>query len=409
MRGIARWMGLLGLAGFLFLGGWEAVGAEETAPESSGERVADKRGAADPSLFGNMYTRPVYRQLGRNVYLGGYMDFEFKALDDKAYNTFRVHRLIPFIYADVTDQIKFATEIEIEYGGPHNPKKEGELKVEFATLDYQFQEAIGFRGGLLLVPMGRVNALHDSPLQETTDRALVASTILPSTWTEAGVGFLGTVYPGETDRLDYELYVINGLAATKGAETADFKDGLKGLRGFQKEDNNVTVATVGRVAYSPFLGLEFGLSGYYGSYNAMGDLYIDIEALDFAFQSGPFELLGEAAVANIQTDPVQVTYPSGEVNRMEGYYGQVNYHFAQDVLAPGSVFTGVARLDHVNLMGYLGEGGADKQRVTLGVNFRPVENTVFKVDYQMNFEDWELNPVGVAVNNAWNFGFASYF
>ena len=54
--------------------------------------------------------------------------------------TFDQHRLIPFIYSDVSDRVKFATEIEFEHGGPDTTGGvsggKGELKVEFATIDF---------------------------------------------------------------------------------------------------------------------------------------------------------------------------------------------------------------------------------------------------------------------------------
>lgn len=390
----------------------ERVAALEERYESlTYRRQGDRRGEVSTALFGNAYTRPVYRRMGRNTYVGGYMDFEYKSFDGKAFDTMRVHRLIPFIYADVTDQLKVATEIELEYGGPQNPKKEGELKVEFAMLDYEIREAFSFRGGLLLVPMGRVNALHDSPLQDLTDRPVVAGTIIPTTWTEAGAGFLGTFYPGETWRVDYEVYAVNGLAADKPAgatpETANLTEGFKKMRGYQKEDNNKNSAFVGRVGLSPFLGVEVGVSAYHGTYDRAGNLGIEIQAVDVALQRGALEILGEGATAYVETDPTRLTYTGGFApNRMEGYYGQVNYHFGHDVLKEGSVFTGVVRWDDVNLAGRLGVGSTDMQRLTVGVNFRPVEDTVFKVDRQLNYEDGKQ---GGTENDGWNLGFASYF
>ena len=69
-------------------------------------------------VFGKQYGKPFLRRFGRNTYIGGYMDHELKfqekqgGKESKAH-TFDQHRLIPFIYSDVSDRVKFATEIEM--------------------------------------------------------------------------------------------------------------------------------------------------------------------------------------------------------------------------------------------------------------------------------------------------------
>ena len=44
--------------------------------------------------------------------------------------------------------------------------------------------------------------------------------------------------------------------------------------------------------------------------------------------------------------------------------------------------------------------------MTFGLNFRPIEETVFKFDYQFNLEDWERDEVK---NDAVLVSVASYF
>ena len=70
---------------------------------------------------------------------------------------------------------------------------------------------INWRGGLILTPLGKLNLIHDSPLLDLTDRPLVSRLIIPTTLTDAGMGFFGTLYPSELSKLDYEIYVTNGV------------------------------------------------------------------------------------------------------------------------------------------------------------------------------------------------------
>ena len=54
--------------------------------------------------------------------IGGYADVMYNVLsrqnlDNPSRNSFGQQRLVPFIFADITDRVKFATEIEIERDG----------------------------------------------------------------------------------------------------------------------------------------------------------------------------------------------------------------------------------------------------------------------------------------------------
>ncbi|MGQ0694619.1 MAG: hypothetical protein ACT4OL_03470, partial [Nitrospiraceae bacterium] len=88
--------------------------------------------------------------------VGGYVDVMYNILsrqnlDNPSRNSFGQQRLVPFIYADITDHVKFATEIEIERGGTNAPQgTDGSIQIEFAQLDYLVNEMINLRGGILL-------------------------------------------------------------------------------------------------------------------------------------------------------------------------------------------------------------------------------------------------------------------
>lgn len=355
--------------------------------------------------------------------LGGYMDFETNFLTHpnltrSQTTNFEVARFIPFIYSDITDRIKVAAEIEIEHGGPNNVGPAGEIKIEFATLDYLITEPLNFRAGIVLMPVGKFNLLHDSPLNDLTDRPLVSRLIIPSTWFEPGLGLYGTLYPTRLSKLDYEIYAVNGFAAVPGAITDS--GGLRDARGFTKTDNNTNKGVVGRVAFSPILGIEVAGSGAYATYNADNDRHLILYAVDWTLQRGPFELIGEAALARIEDNFTGGTVgPAG----MRGYYIQGNYHFLPDFLkrwAPShftdaSTFTAVVRWDDVDTDTddrTLATGGnrRELQRITVGLNFRPVEDTVFKFDYQFNSQLNTNVANGARIDgNGFLFSVATYF
>jgi hypothetical protein len=351
--------------------------------------------------------------------LGGYADVMYNILsrqnlDNPSRNSFGQQRLVPFIFADITDRVKFATEIEIERGGTNSPQGDGTIQVEFAQLDYLIDERINLRGGILLMPVGKFNLLHDSPLNDLVDRPMVSRLIVPSTWFEAGAGIYGTFYPSALSKIDYELYAVNGMTQTAGAVT-DL--GIRGARGSVSRDRDDSKAIVGRLAFSPMLGIEIAGSGYHGQYKpsaaTVGSGNIDIFAVDWTLQRGPFELIGEAAWTRISNNNAtgvagNAIGPAG----MFGYYVQGNYHFMPELLkrlAPShfsdaSTFTATVRWEQIDTdTDNRTVGGANTlgnrrelDRLTVGLNFRPVEDMVFKINWQHNAQNGAvgLTPAG---------------
>ncbi len=352
--------------------------------------------------------------------LGGYADVMYNILsrqnlDNPSRNSFGQQRLVPFIYADITDRIKFAAEIEFERGGTNAPQgTDGSIQIEFAQLDYLVDERINLRGGILLMPVGKFNLLHDSPLNDLVDRPMVSRLIIPSTWFEAGAGIYGTFYPSALSKIDYEVYAVNGMTQTAGAIT-DL--GIRSARGSVSRDRDDSKAVVGRLAFSPMLGIEIAGSGYHGQYKpstaTVGSGNIDIFAVDWTLQRGPFELIGEAAWTRISNNNATGVTGNGiGPSGMFGYYVQGNYHFMPELLkrlAPShfseaSTFTATVRWEQIDTdTDNRTVGGANTlgnrrelDRLTVGLNFRPVEDMVFKINWQHNAQNGAvgLTPAG---------------
>ena len=371
-------------------------------------------------MFGKQYGKPFLRRFGKNTYIGGYIDHELEMVaGDQTRKTFDQHRLIPFIYSDVSDRVKFATEIEIEHGGTNtqdgvfnetSSTKKGDLKIEFATVDFLMTDWLNYRGGIILAPLGKFNLIHDSPLQDLTDRPMVDTFIIPTTLSEAGMGFFGTFYPSELSKLDYEIYLVNGFQSVKGndsvlttanaASTSEIQDFIKDSRGSKQADNNTNFAVLGRIAYSPFLGLEVGLSAHSGYIDDSDSNRMTIKAVDWTYQRGAFELVGEYAHASIEREGFldNGTEKSDVMaGDMWGVYAEPRYHFMPQILkdvAPtfftdNSTFTAVLRMGYVDInqpTNVALEGDILRSRITPGINFRYTEDTVFKLEYQFNDE-----------------------
>ena len=367
--------------------------------------------------FGGIYSKPFLID-GDNVTVGGYASWVYENAEDDN-GTFEFPRLVPFIYAQVSERVRFATEIEIEDGG--------EVSVEFAFIDLKIIEPANFRGGVILEPLGKFNLIHDSPINDLTDRPLVSQFVIPTTFHEIGVGLFGNLTPPEAEwDVKYEVYLTSGFKGLDdaGNTAISVNNGLRDARAAEEslgtrsyDDINNSFAGVGRVSVSPLLGTEVGISAHTGTYDESSENNLTIVAVDGLYTIpqfrvadvpvGPIEVLGEAAYDFIERD--DLARASGIPGDLWGYYGQVNYHFMPSFLTdnlpelflPESTFTLVGRWDHVDL------DEARRYRVTTGLNFRPIESTVFKFDYQMN---WGSGTAPETTDDdAFVFSLASYF
>ena len=344
--------------------------------------------------------KPYLTRIGQGAILGGYMDMEFERTDDGS--TFDQHRFVPFITGHVSERVTVSAEIEFEHGG--NPDKGGEIAVEYAVMDFRLSEGLQFRGGVVLSPLGSFNLHHDSPLNDLTERPTVSRQLLPSTLSEAGMGLFGAFNPGEESVVSYQAYLVNGFdeGIINGAAGQE-RLRVRGGRGRQGSDNNQDKSIAARVGFSPAVGADLGVSVHTGKYDDAAEHRLTITALDAKWTFGALELQGEAALVNADID--RIAYPA-TAGKQSGLYGQVNYHLLHDALMNGSVVTLVARGDWVD---YDTETSGDgEEGLTCGANFRPTEETVFKLDYNWTWTTPALGDKGAADGRLF-FSFATYF
>lgn len=335
--------------------------------------------------------------------VGGYFDLEFTQPLNGKNSNFTQRRLILQASSYLHENLFFSSEIEYEYGGLLNAlTKDGELKIEQAWADYQLSEAFNWRTGVVLVPFGIVNILHDSDVRETTSRPLMASTITPTTWMEAGTGFHGVLYPTEDMMITYETYVTNGVN-----NQISPSNGIRGARPSLKADNNGNKAISGRVGISPWLGWEVGLSGYTAQYDPANTRRLTMLGLDNTLSVGPFELVGEYANGVTQGGtytttttntpssgtavPVTATTTTTTIpGSMEGWYLEGRYNFFPEFLH-GTFLGRGGGFDQagLTLVGRYGMADtnqqsfdtSDKTEMLVGINYRPIQTFVTKLEW----------------------------
>jgi hypothetical protein len=376
------------------------------APVSAQEEQDTVSTTARPFVEGGAYDKPyLTRLLGRTA-IGGYAEAHarWEQADGVTEEMgFELKRWNIFTSTQVNDFIRMGAEVEFE-------ELAEEITIEFAAIDVAIHPSFTLRAGAILSPLGRFNLSHDSPRNEFTDRPLVSTEIIGTALTEPGLGALGQFGLGGAGRFTYELYAVNGF---HDGLINDSPDGTRipvGKKNF--EDNNASPAVVGRIAWSPALGYELGVSGHRGAYNVF---FLDGEqveerndlaiwAVDMEASVAGLELSGEAVTANLDIPPgLEGIYASGQ----RGLYVQAVREFGRGWVPtmPGSFFEVGTRYDVVDFDSDL--IGDSAQRVTVGLNFRPTEDTALKLDYVRGSTRDRFNNLGEEAGVL--FSIATYF
>lgn len=374
----------------------------------AGAEEAEDPGKPRPFVKGGAYDKPHLLKLASGkATLGGYAEAHYRFEKEEGIveeKTFVPMRFNLFFHSAVSDRFRIAAELEFEEGTE-------EILLELAILDFEVHPSLTFRAGMVLTPLGKFNLAHDSPANKVTDRPLVSTRIIPTALSEPGMGVFGAFYPSARSRITYELYAVNGL--TEGIiEESD--QGTRIAQGRHNiEDNNNSPAFAGRVGFSPLPEADIGFSWHTGQYNKtfLEDIKIDdprnltLFALDADYRWRGYEILGEYARAKIDLPPG--LQGSIYAEKQQGLYLQGSAAFLRDAIPtmPGSFFEGVVRYGWVDFD--TGLDGDHQTRLTLGLNFRPTEDSVLKFNYLYN---WMRDRNNVEARSAGIlFSVATYF
>ncbi|MEC4675033.1 MAG: hypothetical protein VST68_12665, partial [Nitrospirota bacterium] len=253
---------------------------------------------------------------------------------------------------------------------------------------------------------------HFDPRRDLTDRPIVATQIVPTTWQDLGISLFGLIPISADVKGTYEIQVINGLTNTfsNSAGTPTPGDGLRPAKPGLTKDNNGDKAVVGRGTLKFLDQYEIGFSGYNGQSSPTSKNRIAGYGFDAEFKPRgiptleDFEFKGEYSNFGVQG----LTAPS----RLYGYYAQINYHFWFQSLNNtflgrpynNPTFTAVFRYDHAKISTTAGIGDLMADRYTFGLNYRPIEDYVIKTEYEINNGNFARNGAnGFIASMAWLF------
>jgi hypothetical protein len=302
------------------------------------------------------------------------------------------------------------TEVEVEHAVSASDKG-GEVEVEFAYLDYLFSKPLRARGGLVLVPMGLVNELHEPPTFLGVLRPDVEDRLIPTTWREIGAGLFG-----DAGRFSYRVYGVNGLNSE--GYTAE---GIREGRQEGSEALAVDWAATGRLDWTPLEGLLVGASFFSGN---SGQGRLTPSGASFAGTTTLFDVHADWKWRGLWLRGLYVhtTISDGAaINEANGFEGDASVGSRQwgwylqggfDVLSLRSgsraALTPFVRFERFDTQaavpaGYARNPENDVTILTLGAVYKPIDPIALKFDWQRR-----TNGARTGVDQ-WNVGIGYLF
>jgi hypothetical protein len=349
-----------------------------------------------------IYNRP-FLQMGKlPVSIGGYLEANTTHSSTDGVSegfSFQVPRMTIFLSSTISNRIKFLSEIELEEGGR-------EINIEFASMDVEFHPLLNFRAGVIMNPIGSFNQNHDGPKWEFVNRPVSSTTIIPSTWSTAGLGLYGK-YARNNWIWAYEAYLTNGFddKIIGNSENKTFLSASKeNLERFTESFNGEPLVTLKGAIKNRKIG-EIGLSWMGGVYNKFEDdgltfdkkRRVDLLALDFntKLNTSSTYINGEIVLAWID---VPETYTQQFGSKQRGaFLDIVQPIFRKKILGwDNAVVNAAVRLDYADYnLGKFKETGDNisehTKGITVGLSLRPTPQTVFRANY---FYQWTKDILG---------------
>lgn len=342
----------------------------------------------------------------KGITIGGYGQVDYNQPEGKN-GKLDVHRFIIFLGYKFSDRVQFVTEIEFEHVK--------ELFVEQAFLSYSVSNNFNIRGGLMLVPMGIVNEYHEPTTFNGVERPNVDKSIVPSTWSEIGIGVSGRF---NEVSLRYQAYIFNGFASVNNGKVLG---GLNGLRnGRQKGAESIinTPNFSAKIDYYGISGLRLGLAGYFGRTQAEDDVQdidgadvgITMVGLDARYVHKRFSARGQFIQAILtDTEAYNILYETDLGSELKGWYAEAAYNLLPlskeqklDVFLRYEQYDTHAATQDANIARNL---AYNRNEWTLGLSYHVADGAVVKADYQFFDNALENNKTKGQIN----LGFGVWF
>jgi hypothetical protein len=320
--------------------------------------------------------------------IGGYGELHYNNISNNLNNTdkkeFDFHRFVLFVGHEFNSTTRFFSELEVEHSIAGEGKK-GEVELEQAYIEHDFNNMFTGKAGLFLMPVGIINETHEPTTFYGVERNPVEKDIIPATWWEGGLNLNIKAAPG----VAFDTAVTSGLYIPQGKEYK-IRDGRQKVSEAKGED----LAYTGRVKYTAVPGLELAATVQYQSDLTQGEAGVDTASAT---------LMTAHAIYNIENFSVKALYAQWNIDGKEaeslgrdkqnGFYIEPSYRINDQF----GLFARYNEWDN-----NAGDNADTKKKQTnVGVNYWLHENVVFKADYE--------NIGGAADSDGFNLGVGYQF
>jgi len=336
--------------------------------------------------------------------IGGYGEMVYEnfqsTLENGTYspraNTIDFYRQILYAGYKFSDSLVFNMELEFEHAyaaGSQTVTKNaqglvtdvkanrpGDVELEFAYLDFLVSPALNVRAGMVLVPVGFINEMHEPPTFLGAARPALERSLIPTTWRENGAGVHGDLGQG----FAYRAYLVAGLDGSKFT-----KSGIGGGRQQGARSIAESWALTGRLDWSPLPGATVGASFFSGNSQpgdglpSLATRLIDLHA---EWKGRGWQVRALAVRTTLDAAGLPASGALREVGTLQrGHYLEFGY----DLLCRGGgrqSLVPFARAERIERQAEVAAGVAkdlslDERYLTAGLVYKPIPQVAVKADF----------------------------
>ena len=305
---------------------------------------------------------------------------------------------------------RLVAEIEVEHAVA-SADDEGEVAIEQAYAERQLGPRLAMRAGLFLMPMGLLNENHEPTAFYGVERNFVETAIIPTTWREGGVQFVGDLGEG----LTLQGGVSTSFDLSKWDATSE--EGRESPLGSVHQEMALAkardLALFGALNWRGVPGLQLGASLFTGGASqGQGAAHgrVTLWDLHARWTPGAWDLSALYSRGSISnTAALNAPLVGGATlipKSFDGGYLQAAYKLWSHEDYALSPFVRIERFNTAKAYADLGAGltpqSAPNERVfTVGANFQLTPGVVVKADVQRFRENKDANRFDLGLG--WSF------
>lgn len=341
---------------------------------------------------------------GNKAKLGGYGEFIYENKRSKLENNTKAShtnnpqadalRFVLYVGYDFDDKWSLFSEIEVEHAN--------EIYLEQGGIRYTASEAFNWQTGVLLIPVGILNQIHEPTTFFSVSRIEIENKIIPTTWREIGTGIHGAL-----GKFHYEIDIVTGLKANSFSS-----DGVRSGRQKASKAEARDLAWVGRFDYKVLSNFTLGVSAYVGKAGgSAADVKHSIYDFHLVGKFGGLQMQGLYVLSKLDgttalNNELSKTGSNAVGSELSGYYFDLGYNVLHGLkdwqLIPFARYEAYNTQEKVE-SGFSKDPSKERTNTVFGFNAKPNDKVVFKADYTIGknkaktgYDTWRL---GVG----WNF------